>query len=249
VRVLAYYKLCNTSTPPADRSHIQINARIPVVYRKSTSCQSKKQTALLRSFLATGPALLVSQMADAGGVGPSAEALAAATAAPVAFAKRKSRGNIRKRPDADSEALQEPDSSVVQKAKQQRGAPLAFSTKKDEKDAVTLRYDSNRALPAQVDNSATRALETETLYDRDSRYAHCLQRGSPIAQPCMSWCSWNSPALGLYSPVPRALALHWPRTGDVRPLAPAHSPRLSSPLFPKGPAPTLYHPGYHVPAP
>jgi RING finger protein 113A len=93
-------------------------------------------------------------------------------AAPGGFKQRKNRGNLRKR-GADDEGSGggggDDETAVVRKAKQTKGEPLAFSTKKDTKDEVVVAYESNRMLPVAGDSGATRILETETEFDRDAR--------------------------------------------------------------------------------
>jgi RING finger protein 113A len=109
-------------------------------------------------------------MADAEEAAQKAAADAAA-AVPVGFAKRKNRGNMRKRAAAEGEGEEEQDdgTQVVRKAKQQRGEPLAFTTKKEDREEVLFKYEGTRALPKQRDDLATRALNTETEFDRDGR--------------------------------------------------------------------------------
>lgn len=91
------------------------------------------------------------------------------------FAKpRRNRGNIRKRPAADevedTQTLDD-DTEVVRKAKAQKSAPLAFSTKQgSDKGSVKLLYESDRVLQQASDQGATRMLETETETDRDARW-------------------------------------------------------------------------------
>lgn len=101
---------------------------------------------------------------------PQPAAVAAAAAAPVAFKQRKNRGNIRKRPAGEEGGSDHEDdeTNVVRKAKQVKGDPLAFSTKKEGKEDVTFAYESSKALQART-NDATRMLETETEFDRDAR--------------------------------------------------------------------------------
>jgi hypothetical protein len=88
--------------------------------------------------------------------------------------QRKNRGNLRKRATEDETAAPAEDdqTAVVRKAKQQRGEPLAFSTKKDGPQDVAVTYASTAAALAARDESATRALETETEFDRDARWGY-----------------------------------------------------------------------------
>lgn len=80
-------------------------------------------------------------------------------------AKRKNRGNIRKRPaDVDGED----GGAVVQKAQRQRESALAFTTKRDDKTEV-FKFESTGTLQQLNDDNATRQLETETEEDRDTR--------------------------------------------------------------------------------
>ena len=96
-------------------------------------------------------------------------AVEAAAAVPVGFARRKNRGNMRKRAVEGEEEEQDDGTQVVRKAKQQRGEPLAFTTKKEDKEEVLLKYEGTRALPKSRDDLATRTLNTETEFDRDGR--------------------------------------------------------------------------------
>jgi hypothetical protein len=96
---------------------------------------------------------------------PNASAVAAAST--VVF-KKKNRGNVRKRADEQASGGEEDETAVVRKAKQVKGDPLAFSTKREESEAVTFAFESNKALQSG-NNDATRALETETQFDRDAR--------------------------------------------------------------------------------
>lgn len=108
--------------------------------------------------------------ADGGNAG-TAEAAPSAPAAPGGFKQRKNRGNLRKRTaeEGDGEGGEDEDTSIVRKAKQTKGDPLAFSTKKEEKDDVVVSYASSKTLPVGGDCGATRMLETETEFDRDAR--------------------------------------------------------------------------------
>uniref|UniRef100_A0A383WNP3 C3H1-type domain-containing protein n=1 Tax=Tetradesmus obliquus TaxID=3088 RepID=A0A383WNP3_TETOB len=102
----------------------------------------------------------------------AAEMAPPAAAAPVAMKQRKNRGNLRKRATDDDAAAAEADddkTAVVRKAKQQRGEPLAFSTKKEGPQDVAVTFASTAAALAARDESATKTLETETEFDRDSR--------------------------------------------------------------------------------
>lgn len=90
--------------------------------------------------------------------------------AQVAMKQRRNRGNLRKRATDDAvEAPEDDNTAVIRKAKQQRGDPLSFSTKKDDRQDVGITYASTAAALAAKDESATRALETETQFDRDAR--------------------------------------------------------------------------------
>jgi len=97
-------------------------------------------------------------------------------AAPGGFKQRKNRGNLRKRAAADGDgggggggSDDDNETAVVRKAKQAKGDPLAFSTKKEGKDEVVVHYASDKMLPVAGDSGATRILETETEFDRDAR--------------------------------------------------------------------------------
>ena len=104
------------------------------------------------------------------GGAPSAVALAAASVT-VGFVKRnRNRGNLRKREgDAAAGSEGEDDTTVVRKAKQVRGDPLAFSNKRDDIVDHVVTYESNKAIQGG-DNSAFRHLETETVVEHDARY-------------------------------------------------------------------------------
>ena len=62
------------------------------------------------------------------------------------------------------------DTEIVRKAKVQKAAPLAFTTKQDSSNKpVKLLYESDRGVQQASDQGATRSLETETETDRDAR--------------------------------------------------------------------------------
>jgi hypothetical protein len=107
---------------------------------------------------------------QAGQKGESAAAAPAGGGVPMK--QRKNRGNMRKR-DADSivaaATADEDTTTVVRKAKQARGEPLAFSTKQDKKQELAVTYAGTAEAIAAKDESATRHLETETQFDRDAR--------------------------------------------------------------------------------
>lgn len=110
------------------------------------------------------------QGVEPGPSGPTEAAQKAAVAASVAFAKRRNRGNIRKRPAADDvdDDQQDEANAVVRKAQVQKDNPLAFTTKKDDK-FQTFKYESSRNIQQQTDMGATKEVETETQHDRDGR--------------------------------------------------------------------------------
>ena len=89
------------------------------------------------------------------------------------FAKRKNRGNIRKRPqedDSETAAEESSEPGFVRVTKAQKAAPLAFSTKQEgSRRPVTFAYDSSATLQQATDDGATKTLETETEFDRDAR--------------------------------------------------------------------------------
>lgn len=107
----------------------------------------------------------------------NATAREAATTAATNATKRKNRGNLRKRPASDSDG--EPSAGAgtnnndgggeaIRRAQKPREAPLAFTTKREDK-AETFKFESSGAAQLKNDSGATRALETETQYDRDNR--------------------------------------------------------------------------------
>jgi hypothetical protein len=105
------------------------------------------------------------------------------------FKQRKNRGNMRKRPTEDEQDAAEEETAVVRKQKQQRGDPLAFTTKQEGKrDDVAVTFASIAGSLAAKDTTATRELETETAYDRDARCGGnpysmlpaCMQAWQPI---------------------------------------------------------------------
>lgn len=93
----------------------------------------------------------------------------AAEAAPAAgFAKRKNRGNIRKRAaGSDGEGGDDGGGGVVRKAAKQVDAPLGFTTKRTDK-AELFAFEAAGTLQQKV-NDATRGNEQETAHDRDAR--------------------------------------------------------------------------------
>jgi RING finger protein 113A len=126
----------------------------------------------------TGTAPQTDQISD-----QNATARAAATAAATNAAKRKNRGNLRKRSAADSDEetgagttnknKNNDDANggggeAVRRAQKPREAPLAFTTKREDK-TETFKFESSGAAQIRNDGGATRALETETEYDRDNR--------------------------------------------------------------------------------
>ena len=102
-------------------------------------------------------------------------------AAPVAFVKRKSKGNVRKRTLDETEEPADPQAAVsaafATSGKRSRAVKggTAFSTKKDDDDKLqTFKYSSSKTLQQQSDQGATAVLQTETQHDRDARYAGVL---------------------------------------------------------------------------
>jgi RING finger protein 113A len=115
------------------------------------------------------------------GSGEDAETGTSGTAPAVGFARRKNRGNIRKRVEEGAEDTAGPSSSLyegedsplaLRKAKAQKAGDkrLAFSTKSHGEDRLApFKYESSRQLQQLGDQGATRTLETETEFDRDAR--------------------------------------------------------------------------------
>ncbi|KAL3142938.1 hypothetical protein ABBQ38_003223 [Trebouxia sp. C0009 RCD-2024] len=103
-------------------------------------------------------------------------AAAAAESAPVAFVKRKSKGNVRKRALEDTDEPADPHAALAaaiaasgKRSKAVKGVN-AFSTKKNADDKLqTFKYTSSKMLQQQGDQGATAVLETETQHDRDAR--------------------------------------------------------------------------------
>lgn len=87
------------------------------------------------------------------------------TSAPVFVAKRRNRGNIRKK-TADEEQTGQ-DDLVLAPKRQARSRPEGDAGQGAEHRPFA--FDSNNALQQQSDGGATRALETETATDRDGR--------------------------------------------------------------------------------
>lgn len=101
--------------------------------------------------------------------------------------QRKNRGNLRKRDAATAAAGggvaagaadtaaaaagndDDDPTAVVRKAKQARGDPLVFSTKREGAQDLAVTFASTAEALAARDESATRYLETETQFDRDAR--------------------------------------------------------------------------------
>ncbi|KAG2429293.1 hypothetical protein HXX76_011061 [Chlamydomonas incerta] len=107
--------------------------------------------------------------ADAG-PGPNSAAVAAAAGSAGMFRRKKGSANIRKRGGAEGSDDDEAGGGVVRKAKAAKSdAPLAFTTKKDDKEALMVEFAGSKALQDGKDTLATRVLETETEYDRDAR--------------------------------------------------------------------------------
>ena len=107
-------------------------------------------------------------MAEEDGAVPSA---VPAPSVQGGFKQRKNRGNIRKRPTEDDGDAAAEETAVIRKQKQQRGDPLAFTTKQEGKrEDIAVTFASVAGALAAKDTTATRANETETAYDRDARY-------------------------------------------------------------------------------
>lgn len=102
--------------------------------------------------------------------------VAAPEAEPVAFIKRKSKGNVRKRALEETEEPADPQAALAaavaasgKRSKAVKGVN-AFSTKKNDDDKLkTFKYSSSKVLQQQGDQGATAVLETETQHDRDAR--------------------------------------------------------------------------------
>lgn len=141
----------------------------PIPFTNPEALQIVLGTTLSQAQMDKEGAAAAAAAADA----PAAAEMAPpAAAAPVAMKQRKNRGNLRKRATDDDAAAAEADddkTAVVRKAKQQRGEPLAFSTKKEGPQDVAVTFASTAAALAARDESATKTLETETEFDRDSR--------------------------------------------------------------------------------
>lgn len=101
---------------------------------------------------------------------------------PVAFAKRKARGNVRKRTLDEAEDAVSPEDAVSaaiaasgKRSKAIKGGST-FSTKKAGDDKLqTFKFASTKTLQQQGDQGATAVLETETAYDRDARCAGVIE--------------------------------------------------------------------------
>ncbi len=125
---------------------------------------------------------------------PVPERNAQATASPSAaaeppaadFAKRKNRGNIRKRPTEDSAVATEAhtpagdDTAAVaaRRTKAAKVAPLAFTTRREGGGDAgagprleAFKYESARTLQQSSDMGATRGNQQETSFDQDARRA------------------------------------------------------------------------------
>ncbi|DBA91237.1 hypothetical protein WJX79_004262 [Trebouxia sp. C0005] len=96
--------------------------------------------------------------------------------AAVAFVKRKSKGNVRKRTLDETEEPADPQAAIsaalAASGKRSRAVKggTAFSTKKDDDDKLqTFKYSSSKTLQQQSDQGATAVLQTETQHDRDAR--------------------------------------------------------------------------------
>ncbi|PSC72199.1 zinc finger CCCH domain-containing 1 [Micractinium conductrix] len=100
-----------------------------------------------------------------------AAAQEAAQAAPAAaFAKRKNRGNLRKRAadsDEDGGGGGDDGGGAQRKAAKSKEGSMAFTTKRTDR-AELFAFESSNAIQ-QERNDATRGNEQETAHDRDSR--------------------------------------------------------------------------------
>lgn len=138
--------------------------------------------------------------AEQGATGPAGEQQAAAAsaardaagAAPVGFAKRKNRGNIRKRAADEEEGASGgggDDGGVVRKAAKQKEGSMAFTTKRTDRAEVFAFESSNTVQQRQDD--ATRTNEQETAHDRDARWVagwHLLNAQTSSTSPGAAMC-------------------------------------------------------------
>lgn len=162
-------------------------------------------------YLATseffGFILISMEAAQQGAAGPGAEERAAAStaardaaaAAPVGFAKRKNRGNvrgtIRKRAadEADTgtgggaEGSGGDDGGVMRKAAKQKDSSMAFTTKRADR-AELFAFESSGTVQ-QRQSDATRTNDQETAHDRDARF---VQFASSCASLRALGCVWLS---------------------------------------------------------
>lgn len=97
---------------------------------------------------------------------PNQEAVVTASATAGLFRKRQRGGNLRKKGDDDSD---DGGGGVVRKQRQVTGEPLAFSTKREDKEDVGLKYEGSKAIQSGRDEMVTRANEIETALDHDAR--------------------------------------------------------------------------------
>ena len=109
-----------------------------------------------------------------------AAAQEAAQAAPAAaFAKRKNRGNLRKRAadsDEDGGGGGDDGGGAQRKAAKSKEGSMAFTTKRTDR-AELFAFESSNAIQ-QERNDATRGNEQETAHDRDSRWVACRGCGA-----------------------------------------------------------------------
>ena len=108
-----------------------------------------------------------SQPSTSAAAEPNQEAVTNASATAGIFRKRQRGGNLRKR--GDDEDSDSGGGGVVRKQRQVTGEPLAFSTKRDTKEDVGLKYEGSKAIQTGRDDMATRANEIETAQEHDAR--------------------------------------------------------------------------------
>jgi len=113
---------------------------------------------------------------------------AGAATASIGAIKRKNRGNLRKRSAVDSDdgggeaADAGGGTGTTRKAQNRRDAPLAFTTKREDKVEL-FKFESSGTVKVHDDGGATRANEIETAADRDNRAVkeRALQRAQDAA--------------------------------------------------------------------
>lgn len=130
----------------------------------------------------------------------------------IVFAKRRNRGNIRKKPtsEAGGEGEEAGEGLAPLIKRPARTQAPAQGTEQPASDGRPFAFESSNTLQQSQDGGATRNLETETAHDRDARLVggrlHDVGVGNSIVLParvCMSSASWRQAIIQYSHAMPR----------------------------------------------